>query len=66
MRKEQSHMSQLKTRERFPSTIDKNYLTILRHLSKTTRIPMSTLMDEALELLFEQKQYKTKINTVKH
>lgn len=59
-------MSQLKTRERFPSTIDKNYLEILRHLSKTTRIPMSALMDEALELLFEQKQYKTKINAVKH
>lgn len=59
-------MSQLKTRERFPSTIDKNYLAILRQLSKTTRVPMSTLMDEALELLFEQKQYKTKINTVKH
>lgn len=59
-------MSQLKTRERFPSTIDKNYLAILRQLSKTTHIPMSTLMDEALELLFEQEQYKTKINTVKH
>lgn len=59
-------MSQLKTRERFPSTIDKNYLAILRQLSKTTRVPMSTLMDEALELLFEQEQYKTKINTVKH
>lgn len=47
-------MSDLKTRARFPSTIDKQYLTTLRALSKQTRVPMSSLMDEALELLFKR------------
>lgn len=44
----------LKTRVRFPSTINKENLETLRNLSKQTRIPMSVLMDEALEYLFEQ------------
>lgn len=47
-------MSDLKTRARFPSTIDKQYLTTLRALSKQTRVPISSLMDEALELLFKR------------
>lgn len=46
----------LKTRERFTNTLDKNLLKELQNLSKETMIPMSKLLDKAIELLL--KQYK--------
>jgi hypothetical protein len=54
-------MSDLKTRVRFPSTIKKVNLDGLRELSDETRIPMSKLIDEALEDLF--KKYNKGGNT---
>lgn len=47
-------MAALKKRGRFPSTIDNEYLEKLRELSDRTHIPISKLMDMALELLFEK------------
>lgn len=47
-------MSDLKTRVRFPSTIKQTNLDGLRDLSDKTRIPMSKLIDEALEDLFKK------------
>lgn len=46
-------VNDLRTRVRFPSTLNKENLENLRALSKETRIPMSALMDQGLELLFE-------------
>lgn len=42
----------LKNRVRYPSTISKDNLAELQLLSKQSRIPISSLMDEALEMLF--------------
>ncbi len=40
-------------RSRFSSTIDKGLKEQLSSLSKETRIPVSKLLDEAVELLIE-------------
>lgn len=47
-------MSDLKNRVRFPSTIKQENLNLLRDLSDKSRIPMSKLIDEALEDLFKK------------
>lgn len=49
-------MNELKNRTRFPSTIATNKLDRLRHLSHETAVPMSRLMDEALDLLLEKRE----------
>lgn len=48
-------MNELKNRTRFPSTIETNKLERLRHLSHETAVPMSRLMDEALDLLLAKR-----------
>ena len=46
----------LKNRERIGSAIDKELLTRLREYSKESKIPMSKLLDEAIEdLLIKRK-----------
>lgn len=47
-------MSDLKTRTRIGNTIDTNLLEKLKELSSLTRIPMSRLLDEAIEDLIKK------------
>jgi len=47
-------MSDLTTRKRFATTVDKKLLKKLDNLSKETRIPKSRLIDEAIELLLKE------------
>jgi len=47
-------MSDLTTRKRFTTTVDKKLLKKLDNLSKETRIPKSRLIDEAIELLLKE------------
>jgi len=47
-------MSDLKNRKRIGSAIDKELLERLQRLSKETRIPMSRLLDEAIEDLLKK------------
>lgn len=47
-------MSDLKNRERFTTSIDKKILSEFKEISKNTRIPMSKLLDEALELIVQK------------
>lgn len=44
----------LKNRTRFTNTLSNNLLERLQELSKETMIPMSKLLDKAIELLLEQ------------
>lgn len=44
----------LKTRERFTNTLDKELLKQLQELSKKTMIPMSRLLDKSIELLLNE------------
>lgn len=44
----------LKTRTPLSNTVDTKLYDKLKELSDKTRIPMSKLLDEALELLFEK------------
>ncbi|MBA1335839.1 MAG: hypothetical protein HPY66_1657 [Firmicutes bacterium] len=46
-------MSDLKNRERFTSTLDKRLLIELQKLSGETMIPMSKLIDKAIEQLLK-------------
>ena len=47
-------MDDLKTRERFTSSVDKELLAQLRDLSKATMIPISKLLDKAIELIVNE------------
>lgn len=47
-------MGDLKNRVRYPSTVDAEYLELLRKLSRDSDIDMSKLVDQALELLFDK------------
>ena len=47
-------MSDLTTRKRVTTTLDKELLKRLDELSKETRIPKSKLFDEAIEDLLEK------------
>ncbi|MCC3359674.1 ribbon-helix-helix domain-containing protein [Bacillus sp. REN16] len=47
-------MSDLKTRTRIGNTLDTALLHKLKELSKSTRIPMSRLLDEAIEDLIQK------------
>jgi metal-responsive CopG/Arc/MetJ family transcriptional regulator len=47
-------MSDLKTRTRIGNTLDTNLLKKLKDLSSNTRIPMSRLLDEAVEDLIQK------------
>lgn len=47
-------MSDLKTRTRIGNTLDTNLLEKLKELSNITRIPMSRLLDEAVEDLVQK------------
>ena len=47
-------MSDLKTRTRIGNTLDTELLKLLRELSYDTRIPMSRLLDEAVEDLIQK------------
>lgn len=44
----------LKTRERFTNTLNKDLLKQLQELSKETMIPMSRLLDKAVEQLLKE------------
>lgn len=44
----------LKTRKAFSNSLDKERYEQLKGLSKKTKIPMSKLLDEAVELLIEK------------
>ncbi|WP_251861024.1 ribbon-helix-helix domain-containing protein [Clostridium sp. Marseille-Q2269] len=44
----------LKTRQRYTASYDKELLEALKHLSKETKIPLSKLLDEAIILLQEK------------
>ena len=46
----------LKNRSRIGSAIDTKLYNKLKDLSKKTRIPISKLLDEALELLLEKHE----------
>ncbi len=47
-------MSDLTTRKRFATTVDKKLLKKLDKLSEETRIPKSKLIDESIELLLKE------------
>ena len=47
-------MSDLKTRTRIGNTLDTHLLEQLKELSTNTRIPMSRLLDEAVEDLIQK------------
>jgi predicted DNA-binding protein len=44
----------LKTRKAFSNSLDKELFKELKSLSEDTKIPMSKLLDEAVELLIEK------------
>lgn len=48
----------LKNRERVTTSIDKTLLNKLRTLSEITKVPMSKLLDEAIEDLIEKRSNK--------
>jgi len=50
----------LKNRERFGAAYDKELLVELRKLAKETRIPISRLLDEAIEDLVKKHKNKEK------
>jgi metal-responsive CopG/Arc/MetJ family transcriptional regulator len=52
-------MSDLKTRTRIGNTLDTELLKLLKELSKDTRIPMSRLLDEAVEDLIQKHNSKS-------
>ncbi|MBZ5753521.1 ribbon-helix-helix domain-containing protein [Metabacillus rhizolycopersici] len=52
-------MSDLKTRTRIGNTLDTNLLKKLKDLSGNTRIPMSRLLDEAVEDLIQKHNTTT-------
>jgi hypothetical protein len=52
-------MSDLKTRTRIGNTLDTELLKLLRQLSYDTRIPMSRLLDEAVEDLIQKHNSKS-------
>jgi Ribbon-helix-helix domain len=52
-------MSDLKTRTRIGNTLDTKLLKLLKELSKDTRIPMSRLLDEAVEDLIQKHNSKS-------
>lgn len=47
-------MSDLKNRERYSTSIDKELLKQLKELSATTKIPATKLLDEAIEELLKK------------
>lgn len=49
-------MSDLKNRERFTTSIKKELISDLRKLSDDSKVPMSKLLDEAIELLIEKRK----------
>jgi len=49
---------ELKNRERFGAAYDRVLLTELRKLAKETRIPISRLLDEAIEDLLKKHKVK--------
>ena len=52
-------MGDLKTRTRIGNTLNTNLLEKLKELSSSTRIPMSRLLDEAVEDLIEKHKTTT-------
>ena len=52
-------MSDLKTRTRIGNTLDTKLLKMLKELSNDTRIPMSRLLDEAVEDLIQKHNSKS-------
>lgn len=48
----------LKNRTKIGSAVDKNLYTKLQELAKTTRIPISKLLDEAIVCLLEKHNQK--------
>lgn len=56
-------MNPLRTRSRFPTTVETGRLEKLRALSKATHVPMSRLMDEALDALFYVNERKDNDHT---
>ena len=52
-------MSDLKTRTRIGNNVDTELLKLLRQLSYDTRIPMSRLLDEAVEDLIQKHNSKS-------
>lgn len=48
----------LKNRERFTTSVDSKLIKKLKKLSEETKIPMSKLVDEALEDLFKKRTAK--------
>ncbi len=47
-------MGDLKSRERYTNSINKELLKKFRKLSEQTRIPQSKLLDEAIEAILEK------------
>lgn len=47
-------MGDIINRKKFSATLDKEILEKAKQLSKETRIPLSRLLDEALELLLKE------------
>lgn len=47
-------MSDLRTRERYSTSINKELLNKLKELSTTTKIPATKLLDEAIEELLKK------------
>lgn len=48
-------MSDLKNRERYTTSVDKEIIKKFRELSEKTKIPMSKLIDEAITDLLKKK-----------
>lgn len=48
----------LKTRERYSASFDKELLAALKDLSKETMIPLSKLLDKSIELLLKEYDKK--------
>lgn len=50
--------NQLKNRTAFTSTLDNKLHQKLRELHKETKVPISKLLDEAVELLIKKREKK--------
>lgn len=55
---ENKYNSDLKTRQRYTASYDKELLDKLKNLSKETMIPLSKLLDKSIQLLL--KEYENK------
>ncbi|MEK4496752.1 ribbon-helix-helix domain-containing protein [Ureibacillus sp. FSL W8-0352] len=57
MEKEKNKNRGLKNRTPFSSTLDNNLYQKLQLINKETKVPISKLLDEAIELLIKKREH---------